>query len=385
MNVCIIAFYVPYGDNPETRLSDILHIFEPLAEETFLITENVSQDVKPNNRVHIINIKYTSNSRLMLVRALRQLTAQLTISWHLLKLSRRVDLVFWGISAHVLTIPMILTKLMRKKTILFLAFKSSEVLTEKFGARGFILPQIYKVLEDASYSLCHIVVGMSTGLLNQPQLGKHKDKIFPTPCPVRFIDTNLFKVSKQLKQRPKQIGFIGRLSEEKGVVNLIKAIPLVLEKQGDLEFTIIGDGPQNEEIREMVEKYNLSTVVKLTGWVAHDELPNCLNELQLFVLPSFTEGGPVTVPEAMACGTPVLATPVGYVPELIRDGETGFILEDNSPECIAEGILRALDYPNLDEVVRNAHRLIEKEYTYEATVARYRKLLANLSKEGDRA
>lgn len=379
MNVCVVAFYSAYGDNPLTRLSDLLHIFEPLTEEIFLITGGVPQDMSLNEKVHLTSIEYWSKSRLMPARVLKQLTTQLTISWHLLKSSRHIDLIFWGIGAHVLIIPMILAKLMRKKTILFIAFKSNEVLTREFGAQGFILPQIYKVLEGMSYALCHIIVVNSTELLEQPQLDKHKDKTFPLASPIRFIDTNLFKIVKPLKPRAKRIGYVGRLSEEKGVVNLIKAIPLVLGQQKELEFIIVGDGPQYKEIVEMVEEGNLSSVVKFTGWVSHAELPKHMNEMQLLIIPSLTEGLPTIALEAMACGTPVIATSVGGVPELIRDGETGFILEDNSPQTIAQGIIRVLSYPNLDEVVRNAHTLIEKEYTHEATTERFRKLIASLT------
>jgi glycosyltransferase involved in cell wall biosynthesis len=79
----------------------------------------------------------------------------------------------------------------------------------------------------------------------------------------------------------------------------------------------------------------------------------------------------------MACGTPVLATPVGGIPDLIKDGKTGFILEDNSPRCIAENVFRALEHPGLDEIAKNAHDLIEKHYTYEATVERYKNILGS--------
>ena len=72
--------------------------------------------------------------------------------------------------------------------------------------------------------------------------------------------------------------------------------------------------------------------VTLVGWISHDELPSYLNMLKLLVVPSYTEGLPNIVIEAMSCGTPVLATPVGGVPDLIEDGITGFILEDNFPE-----------------------------------------------------
>ena len=80
----------------------------------------------------------------------------------------------------------------------------------------------------------------------------------------------------------------------------------------------------------------------------------------------------------MACGTPVLATPVGGVPGVIKDGETGFIMENNSPECIAKNVMRALEHPNLDKIIKNARELVEKEFTYEAAVERYRKILENI-------
>ena len=80
----------------------------------------------------------------------------------------------------------------------------------------------------------------------------------------------------------------------------------------------------------------------------------------------------------MACGTPVLATPVGGVPDVIKDDETGFIIEDNSPECIAENVERALNSPDLDKIVKNARELVEKEFTYEAAVERYREILENI-------
>jgi glycosyltransferase involved in cell wall biosynthesis len=80
----------------------------------------------------------------------------------------------------------------------------------------------------------------------------------------------------------------------------------------------------------------------------------------------------------MACGTPVLATAVGAIPDVIKDGETGFVMEDNSPECIASNIIRALNHPNLEQITKNARTLIETEFTYEKAVERYRKILSEL-------
>ena len=125
-------------------------------------------------------------------------------------------------------------------------------------------------------------------------------------------------------------------------------------------------------------KENLNNKVELTGWIPHDELPDYLNELKLVVLPSCTEGLPNVMLEAMACGTPVLATPAGAVRDTIKDEKTGFIMDYNSPECIAENVTRALKHPDLAMIVGNARALVEQEFTYEAAVKRYRKILENI-------
>jgi len=388
MKICCVAFYSSYGDNPQARLSDLLSIFKPLAEEIFLITSigNGSSPVFQNEKVHLINIKFPSGSRFMTLKAWRVLTAQLAISWHLIRKFHYIDVVFWGISADLFIIPMLLARLAGKKNINFVAGKSfEEAKLMHSGTTGSVISKIYKIIQEGTYLLSHAIVVNSAELLKEPWLNKHKAKAFPDAAPIRIIDSNLYKVSQPLRQRRKLIGYVGKLHKEKGVMNFVKAIPLALDQQRELEFTIIGEGPQAAQIRGIITENNLSIKVKLTGWVDHEELPVYFNQMQLLVLPSFTEGLPTVALEAMACGTPVLATPVGGIPEIIRDGETGFILEDNSPEAIVQGILTTLSSPNLDEITRNARNLIEKEYTYEATVERFQKLFASLAKEGERA
>ena len=159
-------------------------------------------------------------------------------------------------------------------------------------------------------------------------------------------------------------------------MNYIKAIPEI--KKGKLKFLIGGDGELRCEIEEYLYENNFNNRIILMGWIPHDEIPDRLNELKLLVIPSYTESGPLIALEAMSCGTPILATPVGHIPDIVKDGETGFIMENNTPACIAENVLRALEHPDLERIVKNARVLVEREFTYEAAVERYGKILGSI-------
>jgi glycosyltransferase involved in cell wall biosynthesis len=80
----------------------------------------------------------------------------------------------------------------------------------------------------------------------------------------------------------------------------------------------------------------------------------------------------------MACGTPVLATPVGGVPDIITDEATGFIMENNSPECIAEHIKRALNNSNREKIALDAKKMVGNKFTFERTVDQWKKNLDDI-------
>ena len=277
-------------------------------------------------------------------------------------------------------LPVLFSKLLKKKTVLIATGSASydaESDTKRlFGFGRIVFPPIFRILEKINYYLSDRIIVYSENVIDFLELDKYKNKILSTGA--RFVDKSNFEIRKNLKDKRNFIGYIGRFTEEKGIMNFVKAIPLIFKKRKDLEFLIGGDGPLFDEIKKELKNSGLNDKVELTGWIPHEELRDYLNELKLVVLPSYTEGLPTLMLEAMACRTPVLATPVGAIPDIIKDEETGFILENNNPECIAENIERVLNYSNLDEITENARRLVEKEFTYEAAVERYREILENV-------
>ena len=96
------------------------------------------------------------------------------------------------------------------------------------------------------------------------------------------------------------------------------------------------------------------------------------------MIPSQFEGLPNILLEAMACGTLVLATPVGAIPDVIVDGRTGFIMEDNSPDCIAKNVTRVLNSSDSEQVAENGRRFVEEHFTFEHAVARWKEVLEGI-------
>jgi glycosyltransferase involved in cell wall biosynthesis len=196
-----------------------------------------------------------------------------------------------------------------------------------------------------------------------------------------FVDFTKFMIKKRINERANVIGYIGRFAEEKGILNLVKSIPLVLNRRKDIYFVLCGEGELFDEIKKIVQRESLGKNVKLTGLISHIDVPNFLNNFKLLVLPSYTEGLPNIVLEAMACGTPVLVTPVGAIPDIIKDGKTGFLLKSNDPKNIAEKIVELLDkYELLEEVSMNAYNYVKENFNYEKTLESWRRILKQMER-----
>jgi glycosyltransferase involved in cell wall biosynthesis len=332
-NICIITTPRPKaGVIPLSNLVDILY---PLSHDLYVVTGNEGNVAcKDREKVHGYSIVYKPKTQII-ARTFNYIYLQLRISYRLMKLTRNVDIWIFFM-AEGLLLPVLTLRLLGKPVILSLAASSPKIIEANKDIS--LLDRITKFLEIINYILSNRIILHSPNLIKEWNLEKYKNKI--SIAHEHFLDFDKFKIKKQLKGRETLVGYIGRLSEEKGTLNFIKAIPEISEEKDEIKFLVGGDGQLRDKIEKYLDKENLNDKVKLTGWIPHDELPDYLNEMKLVVLPSYTEGLPNLMLEAMACGTPVLATPVGAIPDVITDRETGFIMEDNSPTCIAENVMK---------------------------------------------
>lgn len=137
------------------------------------------------------------------------------------------------------------------------------------------------------------------------------------------------------------IGSVGRLHKVKGYENLIKAA--AMHKKDNWMIEIVGAGQEEKNLNNLIDFFRLKDRVKLLGHI--DDMEKKYNNFDLYIQPSLSEGFGLTVVEAMGTGLPVIVTPVGSLPEIVRDSETGIIAEGTDPESLSRAINQLLESP----------------------------------------
>lgn len=172
-----------------------------------------------------------------------------------------------------------------------------------------------------------------------------------------YIRVDLF--SPQLKVRDTNtICFVGRLEEQKNPLGLLQAVAGL-----DVRLVIIGNGTLRSKVEALAKELNLD--ITLIPRVPHLELPKYLNKASLFILPSFYEGHPKTLLEAMACGLPVIGTNVSGIRELVRHRETGYLC-GTSPSEIRAAVEEVLSDKALQRKLgRNARKFVIENFSLE--------------------
>ncbi len=156
---------------------------------------------------------------------------------------------------------------------------------------------------------------------------------------------------------------VGRLCEAKGQMLLIEAAAMLAAKVAEFELILAGDGPMRGEIETLIAKHGLGRHVRITGWISSEDVRTEILAARALVLPSFAEGLPIVIMEAMALRRPVLTTYVAGIPELVRPGENGWLFPAGSLHELVEAMesclrLSAEDLERLGDAARR--RVIER-------------------------
>ncbi len=155
--------------------------------------------------------------------------------------------------------------------------------------------------------------------------------------------------------------YVGRLSPEKGAHVLIDALPQMLKRLPQLRLRLIGEGSQQHSLRDVVNQNGLNEHVEFVGAVPHHELPRYYAEADALVIPSLSEGLPKVLPEALACGLPVVGTQVGGIPEVVQNGYNGLLVPPSDPHALADAVVAVLSRSDFNRSLRaNARASIER-------------------------
>jgi colanic acid/amylovoran biosynthesis glycosyltransferase len=141
--------------------------------------------------------------------------------------------------------------------------------------------------------------------------------------------------------RPRLVS-VGRLAEQKGQLLLVEASARLRDRGADFELVIVGDGPMREELEQLIDRLGLRDRVRITGFLDNRAVRRELEAARALVLPSFAEGLPVVIMEAMALGRPVIATYIAGIPELVESGRTGWLIPAGAVEPLVEAMAEAL-------------------------------------------
>jgi glycosyltransferase involved in cell wall biosynthesis len=173
------------------------------------------------------------------------------------------------------------------------------------------------------------------------------------------------------------IGTVAVLRPEKALEGLLEAATLLAPRLPHLRVLIAGDGPERGRLEELSQSLGLGETVMFLGF--RDDVPSVLATLDVAVFSSASEGSPLAVMEAMDAALPIVATRVGGVPDLIADGEHGFLVEPGDPAALAEAVTRALGDPAVAaEMGARARDLRRREFDIAVTVRRIERLYAEL-------
>jgi len=166
---------------------------------------------------------------------------------------------------------------------------------------------------------------------------------------------------RSLGAPPHQILFLGRLGRRKGIYDIIEAASFLI--RGSYKFTVAGDG-EIEEVRRLVSNKGLEGVFDVPGWLMGKEKAQLLEQADLFLLPSYHEGLPISILEAMASYLPVIATPVGGIPQLVKHNENGYLVPAGDHKALANAIEKIFSDPERwERFSKRSRQIVEEQFS----------------------
>lgn len=243
------------------------------------------------------------------------------------------------------SISAIIAKLFNKKVILHI--HSGEFLSFYNKSPRFLKRYIKGVLDK-----CDVVITLNNNLNTSisKKCSNNNIQVLYNPTILKYIPVRKSNITKVL--------FLGLMGKNKGVYDIIEAARYI--QSDSIQFHLYGNG-EVLKVRELVNEYNLKNKVIVHGWISGNDKEKILQESDIFILPSYSEGLPMSILEAISYGLPVISTPVGGIPDAVKDGVNGFLISPGDYKALAQKINAIANDKELSKQMGNESYRIARE------------------------
>lgn len=248
----------------------------------------------------------------------------------------------------------------------------SGLIINDVNKRGIIYYYLNIVIRNCHVIICQSEVWKNYFLEHTNERDENKFVIIHN-----WIDyTPYSKLLTSYKSKKVKVLFLGWVDRNKGIYELLGAVEKLKGDFFDFQLVVAGGGVDLENVKKIVANKNLSEFVQFAGWVHKTEKIRLLENSEIFVLPTYFEGFPNSLLEAMASGKACIASNVGSVPDIIQDGQSGFIINPGDEDSCYQKLKELLQSQELRRFFGvNSRIRVETHYTIDVAVSQFAKIL----------
>lgn len=188
-----------------------------------------------------------------------------------------------------------------------------------------------------------------------------------------------FRERLELSRDEVAIIYVGSLIPSKGLYELLQALQLSIQKGRKIRLILVGEGREKKRLERFATSLGIMNIISFLGQVPHLGVAKWLNAADILVLPSYNEGLPNVVLEAMACGLPVIATEVGGIPEAVEDGLSGILIPPREVIALSDAVERLIVNPELRRQMGfRGKEIVESKFLWDDTATKFNELYRSL-------
>lgn len=219
------------------------------------------------------------------------------------------------------------------------------------------------------YNKCTVLIALS-------EEWKEKLSLIVPECKIKIIENYSFLHEDALEQRLKRkcnntVLFLGELGKRKGCFDIPVVVREVKKAIHDVTFILAGTGSKVDEnaIRQLVSENGVTDNIIFPGWIRGEEKDRLLRKTDVFFLPSYNEGMPMSVLDAMGYGVPIVSTKVGGIPKIVHDGENGYCCNAGDVKSMSTSIVKMLTIHDLlNNMSKESYRIVKNAYSLESHI-----------------